>query len=352
MKFLYKNFTLLIGLLIASSLNAQDPVYSQFYSAPQKLNPAMTVVYDGSFRVGVNYRDQWASVLGVNPYRTYSASYDIRLNAFKRDYFGVGVNVLRDEAGEANYNQSQAHLSLAYMKQLSGGRSYRSSQYLVVGAQAGLGQNGVTWDNLRYGNQYDREDLEDGYDPNLPSNEARGESSQIYPDVNAGVMWYGVFDERRSVYAGIALNHVNGPDISFFDDRKETLYMRWVVHGGGEIPFGRNLSLLPGGALMVQGEARRADLGANFRYTNRDWNEIALRAGLWGRIVGKTGGGFGTDALVAVAALEMGRIQLGISYDVNTSTLVEVSNSRGAFEVSLIYIHPPKPRLGVECPNF
>ena len=54
----------LLGLLTAFDGFAQDPQYSQFYAAPQYLNPAFTgmTIQD---RIVINYRHQWPSIPGA-----------------------------------------------------------------------------------------------------------------------------------------------------------------------------------------------------------------------------------------------------------------------------------------------
>lgn len=344
----------LIGLLFGWSfdLQAQDPRFTQFYSSPQKLNPAMTGVFDGQVRLSANYRDQWSSILGAVPYKTINVGFESKFGVLKDDFFSLGVNVLRDEAGDAAFNQTQGHLSLSFMKQVAGGRGYRYAQYLIAGVQVGAGQNGVDWSGIRFSTQFDGID----YNGNLNSGESLGEQSDVYTDINAGLMWYGVFDKNKSFYAGAAVNHVNTPDISFYNEAKESLYRRWVMHAGGEIPLiTRQLSLLPGILYMRQGPSREINFGSNLRYTNKDWNEVALRVGSWMRFVknvDQSGFSLGNESILMVAALEMSRFQIGLSYDVNLSTLTEISSSRGAFEVSFIYISAPKKRQQVLCPRF
>jgi Type IX secretion system membrane protein PorP/SprF len=50
------------------SLFAQDPQFVQFYASPLQLNPAMTGVHPGKWRVIANYREQWNSILDSKPY--------------------------------------------------------------------------------------------------------------------------------------------------------------------------------------------------------------------------------------------------------------------------------------------
>jgi hypothetical protein len=129
------------------------------------------------------------------------------------------------------------------------------------------------------------------------------------------------------------------------------LHMRITGHAGAEIPLNRELSLLPAILVMSQGPSFQTNFGANFRYSNHDWREVAIRVGLWSRI-SKTVDGGHADALIVSTILEMERINLGLSYDVNTSSLKTASQSRGSFEISLIYVHPSKTKYKVNCPKF
>lgn len=346
------SIVVLILLITSSNMNniqAQDARFTQAYSSPLRLNPAMTGVFDGQFRAMINYRDQWSSVLGATPYTTYAVGMDMKFFALKKDFLSAGFSVLGDRAGASRFNQTQAHLSLSYMKQVAGGRGRHDVQYLIAGAQVGAGQHGINWQSLQFSTQFDGE----GHDPDILSGEnTDAQKSKMYADLNAGLMWYGVFRDRLSLYGGAAIHHINSPDVSFLDNDAERLYTKFIIHGGGEIPVGKYSSLLPAAIFMQQGPHMEIDAGATYRYSNKDWGEVALRAGLWTRVVGKADKGVGTDAISAIAALEIEQWQIGLSYDVNTSTLERASNNRGAFEVSLIYIHKPKRRGGVYCPNF
>lgn len=103
---------------------------------------------------------------------------------------------------------------------------------------------------------------------------------------------------------------------------------------------------------MKQGPAFQTNLGLNFRYSNNDRDEIALRTGAWARIGNKLDKGIQMDAIAVVAMLELNRWTLGLSYDITTSSLALANNSRGAFEVSLTYFQPEHRRSRVKCPRF
>jgi type IX secretion system PorP/SprF family membrane protein len=333
------------------SLFAQDPQFVQFYASPLQLNPAMTGVHPGKWRVIANYREQWNSILDSKPYTSLSASFDAKSRIGKGDYLAYGVTALRDQAGSSNYLRQTGDLSLSYMKQLDGSRYRQYDQFLIGGAQIGFGQHTLDYGNLWFSSQFDNGTEQ--INNSLPNGEAINESSGVYMNINAGLLWYAVFDDNKSLYFGGSVNHVNAPKISFIDaDGAESMDMKWVIHAGGELPITHQLSILPGAAAIGQGENFLALYGANMRYTNRDWNEVAIRAGLWGHLVKDIKGGMATPAVTFTAILELERWNLGISYDIASNQLTPPTNHRGAFELSMIYYHPATRREKVNCPKL
>ena len=63
--------------VLSADISAQDIHFSMFYASPITLNPALTGVFDGTYRVAAIYRNQWQSV--STPYNTFAASFDIKL---------------------------------------------------------------------------------------------------------------------------------------------------------------------------------------------------------------------------------------------------------------------------------
>lgn len=342
-------FAFLVGFWAESS--AQDPRFSQYYAAPWSLNPAMTGLFNGRWRATVNYRDQWGSVLSPNPFRTYAAAADMRFNTVNDDYFALGLGVMHDEAGTARYSQNTAQLGGAFLKRLSGGPR-QADHYLSLGAQVGMGQHSLDWGRLWFSRQYDP--VAEAPDYNLGNGEAtQNGNTDLYLDFNAGLLWYAFFGENGGfAYLGGAMQHVNQPNLSFTDDDGQKLYSRWSMHGGGQFPISTTTSLLPGIQVMRQGPAFETDLGFNLRYSNNDLNELALRAGAWGRMGNRLTRGLQMDAITVVGMVELNRVIVGLSYDITVSSLSQSNSSRGAFEVSMTYIHPGEKRSRVVCPTF
>ena len=343
------------AILWPNTSQAQDPHFSQFYSAPLQMNPALTGVFPGEYRFIANYRTQNYAVLGNQSYRSIAASFEGRRRVGNDDYYSLGVAVLHDQVGESNFSRSRAVLSGSYLKHLGSGRSRGSDQFLIGGAQVGVGQWTLDWNNLWFSEQFnDNPQLGSiGVDFGALSGENfAATETDLFLEFNAGILYYNVIDENNSFYFGGAMHHLNEPNVSFFDDQSEKLYRRWVGQAGGQIGLTRELGLLPAVAVMGQGPSMLTVGGLNLRYSNRDWREIAIRAGLWGRVVNQGESGMGFESAVVSAILEVERWQFGLSYDITVSDLSTANNSRAAFELSLIYVHPSKERFKVICPKF
>ncbi len=350
-----RNFAPFLSIFLACLLSfqtgqAQDPHYVQFYSAPLHYNPALTGVHEGHFRFTTNYREQWGVVIVDHPYRTFSVGFDNKERIGRGDYLAYGFTLMRDEAGDSRLQRVNGLLSLNYMKQLSGNRYRRSDQYLAAGFQLGFGQQSVNYSKLWFSPQFDPDELLVNTD--LPNGESLLRRNKVYLDFNAGVLYYALFGDRRSLYIGGSLSHLNRPDISLLGVQADALPMRWLGQVGGEFPLGKSASLLPGALFMGQGTSFTTLFGANVRYTKRDWREVAIRAGLWGQLSNYLKSDLTFPAMIAAVILEIDRLQIGISYDVNMGAVAEPTNSRGGFELSLLYVHPAPRRISVHCPRF
>jgi type IX secretion system PorP/SprF family membrane protein len=356
------------GFFAIGKINAQDGIYSQFYAAPLSVNPALMGVYDGQMRFNANYREQWSGgTFSAVPIRQIHASFDYRFRVADGDYLSFGINALEDETGAVSKLKStRGNFGLSYMKQLGGDRYRTSDQYLVAGVQFGAGQNRIGTSDLWFDRQYDSSNIR--IDNNLPSGEIEP-NSNTYFDINAGLLWYAVMDKNKSVYVGGSMHHITAPNISYFGNKAENLKRRFTVHAGGEFPLNEQLSIMPAVMATLQNPSVNVQLGTNFRYSNHDWDEVAIRVGAWYRLVNKYVWEKGDisnqntiqqssrttilgDALSITAMLEINNWLMGISYDIHTSSIVRPTNGRNAFEISLIYIAPERIPYRTACPKF
>ena len=354
---LKKTIAILIFLNCSGLLWAQDPHFSQFYHAQTFSNPAFIGAFEGSVRGSLIHRSQWASVLDNKSFRTSGGSFDARFPVSKDDLMAVGLNVVNDQSGAANFNVFRTHLGGSYQKKLGGEKkrysSKRFDQYVNMGFQAGIGQHRYD-PNLWFSNQFNTATGQ--IDLNAPSGEPTiNRSTNTYLDVNVGMLWYALLGNNKSVHIGGSLLHANAPVLYYRADRNyfEFLKWRWVAQAGGELPFSPYFSILPSFIYQVQGASGMMVGGASIRYNGHDWNEVAIRTGAWMRVSNNFSKGKSPDALIVSMVLETEKMNVGLSYDINVSSLVPASNYRGAFELSLTYISQQgQRRKVVTCPHF
>ena len=88
-------------------------------------------------------------------------------------------------------------------------------------------------------------------------------------------------------------------------------------------------------------------VGGAFSYNvnNNEDDPVNVYLGAWYRF---------NDAAIPYIGLEFKGIQIGASYDANTSSLKPASNTRGGMELSLIYIKKPTDPNAkkLNCPRF
>ena len=340
----------IVALFSYSALEAQDIHFSQFYAAPLNLNPALTGVMNANQRISANYRNQWASVLRNDAFSTYNAAYDQRIAVGRYDFIGVGGSLWGDKAGSLNFNTTQVNASISYSKRMGGYRS--SSDYLVLGFDAGVSQRGLDLAAARWGSQNNG----GTWDPTKPSEELQfaQRNNFIYPEVAAGLMWFSVINERNNWYIGGAYSHINRANQSFTNTTYVPLSSKFTVHAGGEFEMAERVSLLPGAVVFLQGPSKEINFGTSMRFKlgASRIQEEGIQFGLWSRLSNKINNGLLMDALIISTRFDYNDFSIGFSYDVNVSPLNAASHSNGGFEFSLIYkIIGPESR-DVYCPNF
>ena len=336
--------------------SAQDARFNNINASGQLTNPALTGMMAGEFRFTAAYRQQYSTLLGPDAFKSYAAGFEMRRPAGNGNFFGLGVTLQQDEAGNSDFQRTQGLISGSYQQHIGGSYRRNEGSFLVGGVQAGFGQRGYDLNKLWFSNQYfvDAGTREAYIDRTLPTGEAfSGAGSGAYLDLNAGLGWFGSFGDRMGAYAGVAAYHLNRPNVSPLPGGTDDLDVRYVVHGGGELPLGKGeMSLLPAGRLMLQGPGYEAMLGASVRYTERQWREVALRLGLYAQGSNQSGDSFGLNAYVFSVGLETERLQFGLNYDISTGDLNVVTNGRGGFELGVVYLLPASYRDKVICPKF
>lgn len=327
------------GSLFCAAVQAQDPHFSQFFSSPLTLNPALTGLFDGDFRVAGNFRNQWPTI--NNAFKTGTASIDFSLlknRLPENDRWSVGLLALNDRSVNRILNNSHYSVSTAYHK----GLDENGYHQLTVGFQ------GTFTSKVLDVTQADFED-------ELTSLGFTGVTSEVfanrrvsinYFDLNTGILYSGTTNGDNSFYVGTSVYHVNRPNESFLGG-SFILEPRVTFHGGGRIPVGTYRALHGSVIHQRQGGADETVLGGamSFNVNQDEYNPIDLYAGAWYRV---------RDALIPYVGLEFGSFRVGYTYDVTMSNLRTANERRGGSEVSLIWVRRPVEewRRKLHCPKF
>ena len=341
-------FTSLVSILTVSSVRGQDIHFSQFYMSPLTLNPALTGVQNCNTRIVGNYRNQWASVLGNAAYNTYSVSYDQKMPVGRYDYFGFGGNVWSDVAGQLDFQTLTLKLSGAYSRRVGGDR--KKSNYVVVGAEAGVSQRSLDFTNAQWPSQNDNGQ----WNGQLPSGEGELPDNFLFADVGLGVLWFSILGKHSNFYIGGALNHLNQANISNFrPDGLEKYFTKSVLHAGGEFPMNNSMSLVPGAVVFTQGPSLEINAGNSFRFNlDNGGADQSFQFGAWIRLARHFTEPILVDAVILSTRFDYSNWGIGFSYDINTSSLSEGSRGNGGFEFSMIYLICGPQNRGVYCPKF
>ena len=331
-----------IALLFAIShtlLQAQDPQFTQFFASPLTLNPALTGAFDGTYRVGAIYRDQWRNVL-ENPYQTYSTSVDLRfgINKYKRgrsnDFAAIGLLFFADKISALDFNTNQIALSAAYHKSLNA----RNTQFLTLGLQGSVNQRSINYEDLYFSDQFNGVDnYTDISGEELPAN------NFAFADFSVGLN-YSVQPARNTgFFFGLAMHHFLSPPISFYDPEEDgtpenKLFPKYSAQFSMQLPIGERVQILPRALAAVQGPHFVGNAGTNFRFLLSNNGGLALHLGSWLRPVWNENDVFGLDAVVGMVGLEYSNVLFGVSYDAHLTDLNNSRQGQGALEISIAYL--------------
>ncbi|MFN4257041.1 MAG: PorP/SprF family type IX secretion system membrane protein [Saprospiraceae bacterium] len=343
-----KKFVLLLvfAASLLTRLSAQDKHFTQFYASPLTLNPALTGVFEGKYRVGAIYRDQWRRVLD-NPIRTFALAADLRFQTptkdVREDAIGLGLLFYQDKVSVIDFATTQLAVSMAYHKALD----VNNRQFLTLGIQGGLTQRNLNYEALNFHDEFDGLN---GYfgttDELLPRN------NFAYGDLSIGLNYSSKIGRASGLYLGMAMHHVTEPIVSFYERERQgdKLYRKMSAQVSANLAQNNRFSIQPRFLAAVQGPHLEINTGTNFRFAFGQYGGQALHLGTWVRPV-RNDSGFGLDALVLLAGIEFNKVLCGISYDLNLGALTQARTRQGAFEISIAYLGDYDSD-DILCPKF
>lgn len=317
-----KNLILLGLFYVSFHSMAQDPTFTQFYSNPVYLNPALAGS-SGCPRIALNYRNQWPQLTGN--FITYAAAYDTYAKNLSG---GVGIMAMHDQQGQGTIQTSMIAGTYSYYLKVN--RKFR----IMFGGQATYFQKYLDWSKLTFGDMIDPRRGFIYQTGDVP----RGDGSHGFFDVSAGMVGF-----TKNFYFGVAAHHLNRPDESMIlgDSR---LPIRITGHMGANIKLGQrgryssSTTLMPNVIYQYQNGFQQFNIGAYLKYE-------AFTIGAWYR---------NRDAFIVSLGITTEKFRIGYSYDLTVSQLGGVTG--GSHEISMGINLKCKKQMKdfrrISCPSF
>lgn len=339
MKTFNQNIILIISLLVFNIAKAQDPNFSQFFSSPLNINPALTANINADWRLISNLRDQWIGP--ASPYITGTLSFDTKLiqnkmdNVSEDNYMGVGGMLMFDHSMNGIVKCAYGSLNLSYSIKLTETDYY--TERLGIGF-------GTTYCNRRI--DFNRIDFEHqftgiGFNRSLPSGESALINMKAYISTNAGLI-YTATTEKTNFDLGVAAFHFNKPRQTFLKDENQYLPIRAVVHANFESLINDQVVFNSNGVYQFQKKAQYFSIGGALGYylENND-KETLVTGGVWY---------WSKNAIVPYLGFSYQNFQIGLSYDITISKLNQAARKPSTFEVSMILRGERRSNGYIPCP--
>ncbi|TXB63665.1 type IX secretion system membrane protein PorP/SprF [Vicingus serpentipes] len=332
MNFIYKHIIIILLLSISIFSNAQDPQFSQYYAASLYLNPAFTGNTDVGRFSGI-YRKQWASIPGA--FNSYSFSYDHNLSNYNS---GIGIIATQDKSGSGGLKFTNIGGLYSYALPIN------RKLFVKAGIKYSYTFRGIDKNELLFADQI----IRDGANETV---ENFSDQRISYFDGSTGFLLYS-----SEFWFGFSFDHLTQPEQSLISG-KTKLPLKTSIHGGYKFLIDEGYGDDEGSNIMVtfnykkQQYWNQLDLGVYY-------NKNVLVLGAWYRGIPfiKNYSISDNDAIVLLAGIDNKGFKFAYSYDITLSKL-EINNSGGSHELSLIYEYPykkkkRKKRHFVPCAKF
>lgn len=346
-----------LGTITAVSLPgrsiAQSIHFSQFYEISVLRNPALTGVFTGDYKYGVNYRNQWNSI--STPFQTVlvSAETKIPINKDVNDFLSFGISAAYDKAGSLSMAGMQVYPAICLNKTLEDDHD----SYISAGFTAGYVQRSFDATKVTTSEQF-----ENGvFNPSYLTGENIVNTKMTYTDVGAGLSFNSSIGEANNInyYVGLAAYNLNQPKMQFGGNITQKVPMRLSANLGFLAQLDRHFGVVVHANQMNQGKYAQTIVGAMVGYRAFDYREnttMTIYAGMFTRL---------KDAFVPTVKVDYKQYTFTVSYDVNTSKLGVASNNAGGLEMSIFsrgvlnnwrwgrkMKDMPGPRFEMMSPNF
>lgn len=331
-------FTILV-LVLDVAAHAQGMHFSQYYNSPMLLNPANTALMsETDYRVGANYRSQWAKL--PVPYKTISgfADFQVLRNRNMTNWLGLGLAFYNDQAGDGKLTLTRTEAFIAYHVQMG------ETSMISAGISGAYGNRSVDYSAFTFDQQWNGFN----FDKNLANGEEYTHIQTSYYDVSAGVNYAYFPNEAFYLKIGVGLAHLNQPQESFYNITN-TLKMRPTANIDALLRMRTGVLLNPSVYYTTQSGANEIVYGVNgsFFLGGKGKSATDLILGIYHRW---------DESVIGLFGLQWGGLKFTTSYDFTMGDQDLQSQSGGAIEFAIIYQgmygQGGRRRGTINCPRF
>jgi hypothetical protein len=299
-------------------------------------NSTLSFQSTGRGQIMARYRDQWAAIQPEAGFRTATVMANYRVYDAGWDQWHVGLLFFDDKADNQALKQSMIQASTAYTRKIFGTPGTRSrSLYLSAGMS--MSYNTLSNQNMQlwFGRQFNQDLV--AVDYSLPSGENAIMDKRTFLSLTGGLRWIYVIDNKRIFSSGIALHHLNSPQISLFENSL-ALQKRLNFYFDAEFPLSATIQQQASVLFSMQNPSFQIIPAYKLKFLIND-DDSSMNLGIASRI--SNGANQVTiDALILQFGLETKSWGARLNYEVNVSSLQQFSSSNGAVEFSLYYLFP------------
>jgi type IX secretion system PorP/SprF family membrane protein len=329
----------ILFLLMTISSYGQDPNFSQFFSSPLNINPALTANINTDWRIISNIRDQWVGL--ASPYATGTLSYDSKImqkknpNISENNFVGLGGMLMFDRSMGGIVKSSYASLDLSYSITIAQDENDNKHR-LGMGFGVIYGRRYVDFSKLDFEEQF----TGSGFNTSLPTGETFLSGMKPFVSASTGLV-YSYSNEKSNLDFGIAAFNLNKPKQTFLQDQSQRLAVRSVAHINFERFINDRVVFNSNALYQAQSKASYLSFGSALGYYLIEGEETMINGGLWYS---------SKNALIPYAGIVYKEFQIGLSYDATISKLATSTTNLTTWELSIIFRGTKKPDGTIPCP--
>ena len=345
---------MVLFLGLSSLAIAQDLQFTQFYTTPMSVNPALIGTFNGTYRIGLTYRDQWRSGL-QKPYTSYAAGGDVKFElgekrAVNPNIAALGIQFFRDKIDVIDFNTNQISIAGAYHQSLN----KKKNEYIGIGIQGSISQKAVNYEDLVFPDQFN---AINGF--TLPTGEVLPPNNFGYLDLSVGVNYSISPSKKTRLNLGASIAHLANQNISFFAKEEVinpdiatdvTIGRRLAIHGSYAFNTSDFFTVDPRVLFVKQNQLSLINLSTLFKVKVPGSEGRTFFAGPGVKIL-NNGLNTGIESFILTAGLEFKGLLIGLSYDHNLRDITKFGSGLSTFEFSIIYLGDYE-NADAFCPTF